>query len=135
MTGRPGYRTMEMNGGSSAPYLACTPCVPLFVHCLIRVEAEGLLDYGDGRGSFPLYGGTFARSYSVSIYGQTIFGPLGVSASFTRRSSQALAVLPSESAIPTANPNVSVFRAFVSAFQEDIGKKAPNPSIREEKTA
>ena len=45
MTGRPGYSTMEMNGGSSAPYLACTPCVPLFVHCLIRVEAEGLLDY------------------------------------------------------------------------------------------
>ena len=30
MTGRPGFRTMEMNGGSSAPYLACTPCVPLF---------------------------------------------------------------------------------------------------------
>ena len=37
--------TMEINGGSSAPYFACTPCVPLFVHCLIRVEAEGLLDY------------------------------------------------------------------------------------------
>ena len=36
---------MEMNGGSSAPHLACTPCVPLFVHGLIRVEAEGLLDY------------------------------------------------------------------------------------------
>ena len=35
----------EMNGGSSAPYLACTPCVPLFVHHLLRVEAEGLLDY------------------------------------------------------------------------------------------
>ena len=45
MTGRPGHGTMEMNGGSSAPYLACAPCVPLFVHCLIRVEAEGLLDY------------------------------------------------------------------------------------------
>ena len=30
MTGRPGYRTMEMNGGSSTPYLARTPCVPLF---------------------------------------------------------------------------------------------------------
>ena len=29
MTGRPGYRTMEMNGGSSASYLARTPCVPL----------------------------------------------------------------------------------------------------------
>ena len=25
MTGRQGHRTMEMNGGSSAPYLACTP--------------------------------------------------------------------------------------------------------------
>ena len=45
MTERPGYWTMEMNGGSSAPYLACTPCVPFFVHCLLRVEAEGLLDY------------------------------------------------------------------------------------------
>ena len=44
MTGRPGYPTMEMNGGSSAPYLACTPCVPFFVHCLARVEAEGLLN-------------------------------------------------------------------------------------------
>ena len=46
-SGRPGYLTltMEMNGGSSAPHLACTPCVPLFVHCLVRVEAEGLLDY------------------------------------------------------------------------------------------
>ena len=30
MTGRPGCRTMEMNRGSSAPYLASTPCVPLF---------------------------------------------------------------------------------------------------------
>ena len=40
MTGRPGYRTMEMNGGSSAPHLARTHCVPLFVHCLIRVETD-----------------------------------------------------------------------------------------------
>ena len=30
VTGQRGYRTMEMSGGSSAPYLACTPCVPLF---------------------------------------------------------------------------------------------------------
>ena len=30
MTGRPGSRTMEMNGGSSASYLVCTPCIPLF---------------------------------------------------------------------------------------------------------
>ena len=34
-----------MNGGSSAPYLARTPCVPFFVHCLMGVETEGLLDY------------------------------------------------------------------------------------------
>ena len=45
MTGRPGYRTMEMNGGSSAPYLAHTPCVPLFLHCLIVVETKNVLDY------------------------------------------------------------------------------------------
>ena len=67
MTGRPGCRTTEMNRRSSAPYLARTPCVPLFVHSLVGVETEGLLDYQGGRGSFPLYGGTFARSYSVSI--------------------------------------------------------------------
>ena len=30
ITGRPGYRTMEMIGGSSASYLARTPCVPSF---------------------------------------------------------------------------------------------------------
>ena len=49
-----------------------TSLVPLafscFVHCLIGVEAEGLLDYqGAGGGSFPLYGGTSARSYSALI--------------------------------------------------------------------
>ena len=37
MTGRPGYRTMEMIGGSSAPYLARTPCVPLFCTSFNRV--------------------------------------------------------------------------------------------------
>ena len=45
MTGRPGCRTMEMNGGNSAPYLARTPCVPLFCTLFNRVETEGLLDY------------------------------------------------------------------------------------------
>ena len=30
MTEQPGHRTMEMNGGSSASYLARAPCVPLF---------------------------------------------------------------------------------------------------------
>ena len=37
MTGRPAYRTMEMIGGSSAPYLARTPCVPLFCTLFNRV--------------------------------------------------------------------------------------------------
>ena len=45
MTGRPGCRTMEMNGGSSAPYLACTLCVPLFCTLFNRMEREELLDY------------------------------------------------------------------------------------------
>ena len=71
MTGRPGYRTMEMIGGSSAPYLARTPCVPLFCTSFNRVgNKERFRLPGAGGGSFPLYGGTFARSYSVS----TIFG-------------------------------------------------------------
>ena len=64
-----GGSEMEMNGGSSAPHLACTPCVPLFVRCLIRVEAEGLLDFQGRAGIMSIvYGGTFARSYSVSTF-------------------------------------------------------------------
>ena len=73
MTGRPGYRTMEMIGGSSAPYLARTPCVPLFCTSFNRVgNKERFRLPGAGGGSFPLYGGTFARSYSVSIFVRTI---------------------------------------------------------------
>ena len=45
MTGRPGYRTMEMIGGSSAPYLARTPCVPLFCTSFNRVGNKERLDY------------------------------------------------------------------------------------------
>ena len=66
MTGRPGYRTMEMIGGSSASYLARTPCVPLFSTLFNRGgnrRAFRLL--GAGGGSCPLYSGTFAESYSV----------------------------------------------------------------------
>ena len=40
MTGRPGYWTMEMNGGSSASYLARTPYVPLFSTLSIRGESR-----------------------------------------------------------------------------------------------
>ena len=67
MTGRPGHRTMEMNGGSSAPYLARTPCVPSFSTLFNRGGNRRAFRLpGAGGGSFPLYGGTFARSYSVS---------------------------------------------------------------------
>ena len=34
-----------MIGGSSASYLAHTPCARLFVLCFIGVETEGFLDY------------------------------------------------------------------------------------------
>ena len=41
---------------------------PCFVLCLIGMETNGRAFRlpGAGRGSFPLCGGTFARSYSVS---------------------------------------------------------------------
>ena len=67
VTGRPGYRTMEMIGGSSAPYLARTPCVLLLSTLFNRGGNRRAFRLpGAGGGSFPLYGGTFARSYSVS---------------------------------------------------------------------
>ena len=58
---------MEMIGGSSSPYLARTPCVPLFCTSFNGGGNRGAFRLpGVGGGSFPLYGGTFARSYSVS---------------------------------------------------------------------
>ena len=45
MTGRPGYRTREMIGGSSAPYLARTPCVPVSCVLFNRGGNRRLLDY------------------------------------------------------------------------------------------
>ena len=36
MIGRPGCWAMAMNGGSSASYLASTPCVPLFCTLFVR---------------------------------------------------------------------------------------------------
>ena len=68
---------MEMNGGSSAPYLAAPLAFPCFVPCLIGVETEGFLDYQGRAGSFPLYGGTFVRSYSVPN-GRPRFWVMGV---------------------------------------------------------
>ena len=69
MTGRPGYGTMEMIGGSSTSYLACTPCVLLFCNLFNRGGNRSAFRLpGAGGRSFPLYGGTFARSYSVSKF-------------------------------------------------------------------
>ena len=45
MTGRPVDHTKEMNGGSTASYLACTPSRPLFMLIFIGLEAMGLLDF------------------------------------------------------------------------------------------
>ena len=36
MTGRPGHRTMEMNGGSSTSYLARTPRIGDHFHCAVE---------------------------------------------------------------------------------------------------
>ena len=70
MIGRPGHGTMEMFGGSSAPYLVCTPCVALFCTSFNRGGNRGAFRLpGAGGGSFPLCSGTFARSYSVSKNG------------------------------------------------------------------
>ena len=82
MTGRPGSRTMEMIGGSSAPYLDCTPCVPLFCTLFNRGGNRGAFRLpGAARGSFPLYGGTFARSYSVSR--KSLFSHFGATLNFS----------------------------------------------------
>ena len=81
MTGRPGYRTMEMNGGSSASYLACTPCVPWFVHCLIRAETEELLDYQGRAGDHfhctvePSPGHIRCRNFSGASFRRGDFAP------------------------------------------------------------
>ena len=67
-TGRPGDHTMEMDGGSTVPYLARTPRFPLFMLVLIGLEAKGLLDFQGRRGITSMVQcGTFARSCSVSI--------------------------------------------------------------------
>ena len=65
LTGRPGCQTMEMNGGSSASRLACTPCVPLFCSLFNRGGNSRVLDYQGRAGTISLYGGAFARSHSV----------------------------------------------------------------------
>ena len=83
MTGRPGYRTMEMIGGSSEPYLARTPCVPLFVLCLIGVETEGVLHYKGRAGTLrPVIFGVEILAFPIS--------PQAAAIGFARESQKAL---------------------------------------------
>ena len=59
-----------MIGGSSVPYLARTPCVPLFSPLCNRAGNRRAFRLpGEGGGSCPLCNGAFARSYSVSTKG------------------------------------------------------------------
>ena len=51
MTGRPGCRTMDMFGGSTAAYLARTPRIPLFVLIFIGLETKSVLVYQGRAGS------------------------------------------------------------------------------------
>ena len=50
MTGRPGHRTMEINGKSTVSYLVRTPHVPFFMLILIGLEAKNLLAFQGRRG-------------------------------------------------------------------------------------
>ena len=45
MTGRPGYRTMDMHARSTVSYLVRTPRVPFFMHVPIGLEAKGFLAF------------------------------------------------------------------------------------------
>ena len=90
MTGRPGCWTMEMNGGSSAPY---TPC---FLHCLIGVETEGVLDYQGRAGDHfhctvePSPGHIRCRIFAIFAIAMPIADPRNRAISGTRESDVAL---------------------------------------------
>ena len=66
---------------------------------------------GAGGGSFPLYGGTFARSYSVSIF----FGSLGA----------IEALILSYSLRPCCPLFLFVFRCFVRPSHHTLAKTRP----------
>ena len=119
ITGRPGHRTMEMNGASSAPYHAHTPCVPLFCTFFNGGGSRRAFRLpGVGRGSFPLCGGAFARSYSVSktlFFSEKCFvaSPSTKNRLLSKTSSnllsrcknlQALATLALRSRLPSTDP-------------------------------
>ena len=64
MTGRPGDRTMGMNGRSTASYLAHALCVPVFLLVIIGLDAKGRLDFQGRRGITSVVRWNLARSYS-----------------------------------------------------------------------
>ena len=45
MTGRLGDRTMEVDGGSTSSYLACTLGIPVFFLIFIGLETKEILDF------------------------------------------------------------------------------------------
>ena len=53
MTGRPGRRTMEMNGRSAVWYLLCTPYAPFFMLTCLFLSGS--------KGAFELAGATWDR--------------------------------------------------------------------------
>ena len=69
MTGQPGHRTMEMNGGSSVPYLARTPCIPSFFTLFnivgnrkaFRLPGEGVSTWPIGCGTPSPFSEIFPR--------------------------------------------------------------------------
>ena len=88
MTGQPGCRTMEMNGGSSTSCLARNACVPSFL-CFVwwGVEPEGLSDYQQRAAIRSIVQWNFRCSYSVSRLDK--FG-MGVRKSWLRLPLQSL---------------------------------------------
>ena len=65
VSGRPGHRTMEINGKSTVSYLV-HPSRTLLYAYFNRSGSKEPYSNQARRGIAPLYGGTFARSYSVS---------------------------------------------------------------------
>ena len=68
MTGRPGHRTMEVSGRSTVSLPHAHPSRTLLYAYFNRFGSKELFSFpGATWDHFRLYGGTFARSYSVSF--------------------------------------------------------------------
>ena len=95
---------MEMIGGSSALYLARTLCIPLFSTLFSKAgNRRAFRLRGAGGGSFPLCGGTFARSYSVPNNSESA-SRVGVPAAMPKRELRGFAVRERSWGVPRALP-------------------------------